>query len=78
MPIHPFRALYDVIVYTEQYEDKYNFIFLLGAGIYGCTSNSSALYFSIFIHAHDIAFLNHDDVIYVSLECFECYGCICR
>ena len=35
MLIHPYHALYDVIVGTKQDEDKFNFIFLLGDGIYG-------------------------------------------
>ena len=33
MLIHPCRDLSGVIVGTEQYEDKSNFIFLLGDGI---------------------------------------------
>ena len=33
--IHPCRALADVIVDTEQDEDKSNFLFLLGGGISG-------------------------------------------
>ena len=32
---NPFHALYGVIFYTNKYEDKSNFIFLLRAGIYG-------------------------------------------
>ena len=55
--IRPWHALYGVIVDTEQDEDKSNFHFLLGAGIYGRTSISSVLYFSGFIHAHAIYFL---------------------
>ena len=35
MLIHPCRALSGVIVGTEQDEDKYNFLFLIGAGMYG-------------------------------------------
>ena len=35
MLIHPFPALSDIIVDTKQDEDKSNFIFLLGVGIYG-------------------------------------------
>ena len=33
MAIHPYRALSDEIFDTEKDEDKYNLIFLLGAGI---------------------------------------------
>ena len=33
--IRPCNALSDVIVDTNQYEDKSNFLFLLGAGISG-------------------------------------------
>ena len=33
--IHPCRALSGAIVDTEQDEDKFNFIFLLGSGISG-------------------------------------------
>ena len=32
--IHPWHDLSGVIVDTEKYEDKSDFIFLLGAGIY--------------------------------------------
>ena len=52
--IHPFRSLSGAIVDTEQDGDKFNFIFLLGSGISGRTSNSSALYFSRSIHARYI------------------------
>ena len=68
MLIHPFCDLSYVIVGTEKYEDKSNFIFLIEAGINGKTLNSSVLYFSGFIHAYEIAFLNHDEIIYVYLE----------
>ena len=34
MLIHPWHDLSGVIVDTEKYEDKSDFIFLLGAGIY--------------------------------------------
>ena len=68
MLVHTCYALYGVIFDTNKYEDKPNFIFLLGAGIYGWTSNSSALYFSVFIHARAIAFINNDEIIYVSLD----------
>ena len=73
MLLFPCRYLYDVIVSTKQDEDKFNFIFLLGPGIYGWASNSSALYFPGYIHAHDIAFLINDRIIYVSLEYRTCY-----
>ena len=51
---------------------------LLGAEIYGRTSNSSALYFSGFIHAYTIDFINHYEIIYFSLYYRACYECICR
>ena len=35
MLINPCHDLSDIIIYTEQDEDKSNFIFLLGAGISG-------------------------------------------
>ena len=73
MLIHPCPALSGVIVGTNQYEDKSNFIFLVGAEMSGWTSNSSALYFPGFIQAHAIAFPNHDGIIYVSLEYRACY-----
>ena len=57
--INPFRAMSSVIVYTKQDEYKINSRFILEAGISIWTSNSSALYFSEFIHAHAISFINH-------------------
>ena len=78
MLINPCHALSDTIVDTNQDEDKSNFIFLLGAEISSLTSKSSALYFYRFIYARTIAFLNHDEIIYVSLEYRACYECICR
>ena len=57
MLIHPCHALTGVIADTEKDEYKYNFIFLLGAGISDWNSNSSALYFSGFIHAYAIGFI---------------------
>ena len=35
MQINPCSAMYGVIVGTKQDEDKYNFIFLIGAGLFG-------------------------------------------
>ena len=55
--IYPCHALSDVIVDTEQDEEKSNLIFVLGTGISDWNSNYSALYFPGFIHAHDMAFL---------------------
>ena len=57
MLIHPCCTLYGVIIGTKKYEDKYNFLFLLGAGISDWTSNSSVLIFYEFINAHDIALI---------------------
>ena len=78
MMIHPCSDMSGVIVGTKQYEDKFNLIFLIGAVMSGLSPNSSALYFSGFIHTHDIAFLNNNEIIYVSLEYRSCYECISR
>ena len=55
---HPCRALYIFIVDTKKDENKSNFIFPIGSGIYGWTSNPSALYVYGFIHACAIEFKN--------------------
>ena len=48
-----------------------SFIFLLGSGISGWTSNSSALYFSGFIHARYINFLKWwwDNTCFLGVPC---------
>ena len=66
MLIKIYHALSVVIVDTEQDENKYNLIFILGDGVSSRTLFCNL--FSGFIHAHAIFVLNNDEIIYVSLE----------
>ena len=72
MLIRPCDDLSGVIVDTKQDEDNSNFIFPLGAGIPVNPLNPSALYFSGYIHAYAISFLNHDEIIYAFLDYHAC------
>ena len=65
--IHPCRALSSVLVGTEQDEDKSNFLFCRSWDVW-INFKFLCTVFSRFIHAHDIAILNHDEIIYVSLD----------
>ena len=67
--IHNFHDMHGVIFDTKQDEYNSNLIFLLGAGIFGWTLNSSALYFSGFIHAHAIEFIKSlwDNIFFLGL-----------
>ena len=55
--INPCHDMSRVIVDTEKDEERSNCLFLLGDGNSVWTSNSSALFFSKFFHAHDVALL---------------------